>query len=180
MLGLAKKATFLQVILTLFLFGLGTASASMPKPQATTLADQVRHQILMLPYYSVFDNITFKMEGQDTIVLQGQVTWPIVKFDAEAAVRSINGVGKIINDIQVLPVSRFDNHIRWATYWAIYSRPGFEKYAIQAIAPIRIIVESGHVTLDGYVGSELDKKLAYMAANAVPGVFSVTDNLKIG
>jgi len=169
------------LILVALLVGLvGTASASIPKNQERTLADKVRHELLLLPYYNVFDNIEFTTKDQDTVVLTGQVTWPVVKTDAEAAVRSIKGVEKIINNIEVLPLSRFDDSIRWATYRAIFSRPGFEKYAIQGVSPIRIIVKNGNVTLEGYVGSQLDKTMANIAARSVPGAFSVTDNLKIG
>jgi hyperosmotically inducible protein len=176
-----RKALHLQMILAVFLFGLaGTAMASNTPAQPTSLADQVRHQILMLPYYTVFDNIGFTIQDQNTVVLTGQVTLAFEKDDAAAAMQSIKGVRKVINNIEILPLSRFDNSIRFATYWAIYSKPGFEKYAIQAHPPIKIIVKNGHVTLDGYVLNELEKTTADLAANSVPGVFSVTDNLKIG
>ena len=89
-------------------------------------------------------------------------------------------VGEVINDIEILPLSSFDNYIRLATYRAIYSRSGFEKYAIRANQPIKIIVKNGNVTLTGFVQTELDKTVARLAANSVPGVFSVTDNLQIG
>ncbi len=169
----------LQVILTFLLFAFAeTAWASIP--HATTLADRVRHQLVMLPYYGVFDNIEFTVQDQSTVVLTGQVTRPYVKLDAEAAVRSIEDVKKVIDNIEVLPLSPMDDRIRWATYRAIFFKPDFEKYAIQAVSPIRIVVKNGHVTLYGYVDSQLDKTVADLAARSVPGVFSVTDNLRIG
>jgi hyperosmotically inducible protein len=175
------KTIILGAILAICLFvPAGTAAASTPRNQTKTLVDEVRHQILLLPYYGMFDNITFTIQDQNTVALAGQVTRPIVRYDAEAAVRSIEGVKKVVNKIEVLPLSSFDNHIRWATYRAIFSKPGFEKYAIQATSPIRIIVKNGHVTLDGFVDSKLDKNVADVAARSVPGVFSVTDNLQVG
>ncbi len=176
-----KKVPFFKAILMIFLSGLtATALASVPKAEETSLADQVRHQLIMLPYYGVFDNLNFTIEDHNIVVLTGQVVRPILKSDAAAAVGQIKGVEKVINRIEVLPVSGFDDRIRWATYRAIFSRPGFEKYAIRGVSPIRIVVKNGNVTLDGYVGSELDKTMADMAARSVPDVFSVTDNLKIG
>jgi hyperosmotically inducible protein len=144
------------------------------------LADKVRHEILMLPYYSVFDEIGFSIEGNNTVVLMGEVRRPTLKSDAGAVVRRIEGVEKVVNNIEVLPLSPMDNSIRWATYRAIFSRPGFEKYGIQAISPIRIIVKNGHITLDGFVATQGDKIMAEMAARGVPFAFSVTDNLKVG
>jgi len=163
------------------MLGLAAVTVSAePRKQAPSLADEVRHQLRMLPYYSVFDELGFTIKDAHTVVLTGEVTRPIVKADAEGTVRHIEGVEKVINNIEVLPLSHFDDSIRLATYRAIFSRPGFEKYAIQAVSPIRIIVKNGNVTLDGVVGSQFDKTLARIAAGSVPGVFSVTDNLTIG
>ena len=171
----------LPAILTLFFFGLaGTALASTQAGQTASLADEVAHQLILLPYYGVFDNLSFTIKDQNTVVLTGQIINDIVKSDAEAAVRSIKGVAKIVNNIEILPLSRFDDYIRVATFRAIYSRPGFEKYAIRANLPIKIIVKNGHVTLTGFVHTELEKTMARLTANSVPGVFSVTDNLQIG
>ena len=133
----------------------------------------------MLPYYSVFDNLAFSVEGTDTVVLAGQVTRPTLKSDAAAAVRKIEGVGKVVNNIEVLPLSRMDDSIRLLAYRAIFSRPGFEKYRIQANSPIRIIVKNGDITLDGVVANQFDKTLAEMAAKGVPFAFKVTNNLTV-
>lgn len=167
-------------ILIIFLFGLaGTAIAANPTGQTDSLAEEVAHRLNMLPYYGVFDNLGFTIRDQNTVVLTGQIINDIVKPNAEAAVRSIKGVGKVINEIEVLPLSRFDNYIRVATFRAIYSKSGFEKYAIRADPPIKIIVKNGNVTLAGFVNNNLEKTIARIAANSVPGVFSVTDNLEI-
>jgi hyperosmotically inducible protein len=174
-----KKGLLLRTILVAgSLLGLAVVGLASNK-QPASLSDEVRHQILMLPYYNVFNELSFTIDGSNTVVLNGEVTGPTLKADAEAAVRSVKGVGKIVNSIEVLPLSPFDNAIRLATYRAIFSRPGFEKYAIQPEAPIRIIVKNGNVTLEGFVNSALDKQMAEMAARMVPGVFSVTDNLEV-
>ena len=176
-----RKTLVLPAILTILLFGFsGTTFASHQTNQTASLAEEVAHQLNLLPYYGVFDNLAFTIEDQNTVVLTGQIINDIVKTDAETAVRSIKGVGKVINNIEILPLSRFDNYIRVATFRAIYSRSGFEKYAIRADLPIKIIVKNGNVTLAGFVHNELEKTVARIAANSVSGVFSVTDNLEIG
>ena len=176
-----RKVPGVAAILTIFCLGLaGTAMASSHTEQTASLSKDVAHLLILLPYYGVFDNLAFTIKDGDTVVLTGQVVNDIVKSNAEAAVRSIAGVGEVINEIEVLPLSRFDHYIRLATYRAIYSKSGFEKYAIRANQPIKIIVKNGNVTLDGFVQTELEKTVARLAANSVPGVFSVTDNLKIG
>jgi hyperosmotically inducible periplasmic protein len=156
----------------------GFSFASIPKRSAS-LDDKVRHELLMLPYYSVFDTLSFTVDSSNTVTLQGEVRRPILKSDAEAAVRGIQGIGRVVNNIEVLPESPFDDRIRIAMYRAIFSRPGFEKYAIQAQSPIRIIVKNGDVTLEGFVDTSLDKQLAETAARLVSGVFRVTNNLSV-
>ncbi len=158
----------------------GSGAASDLKNQPASLNNEVRHALVTLPWYGVFDEIAFKVDNSGNVTLMGEVTQPVLKSDAESAVEHLHGVGKVTNDIEVLPLSRFDDSIRIAAYRAIFSRPGFEKYAIQAVSPIRIIVENGNITLDGIVGSSMDKQMADMAARSVPGVFSVTDHLEIG
>jgi hyperosmotically inducible periplasmic protein len=173
------KNMLLRGILSLFLLGFaGIGLASIPK-QTGPLSDAVRHRILMLPYYDVFDMLGFTIDNSNTVTLNGQVTRPTLKSDAEAVVRSLPGVSRVINNIEVLPLSTFDNSIRVATYRAIYSRPGFERYAIRANAPIRIIVKNSEITLEGVVDNAMDRQMAEMAARRVPYVFRVTDNLTI-
>ena len=139
---------------------------------------EVRHQLVMLPYYSVFDNLTYKVEG-DSVILMGQVARPVLKSDAESAVKRIEGVERVENRIEVLPVSPSDDRIRRAEYRAIFGFPALNRYAIQAVPPIHIIVKNGHVTLEGVVANAGDKNIAGIQANSVPGVFSVTNNLRV-
>jgi len=139
---------------------------------------EVRHEILMLPYFDVFDNITYTVSGYD-VTLMGQVTQPTLKRDVENVVKQIEGVEKVVNQIEVLPASPMDDGLRLRLYRAIYGSPGLEKYAMPVIKPIRIIVKNGHVTLEGVVDSESDKNLANLRANGVSGVFSVTNNLVV-
>ena len=149
-----------------------------PMRQQAWLEKEVRHVLVMLPYYSVFDNLAFRVEG-DKVTLLGQVTRPTLKSDAQAVVKRIEGVETVVNNIEVLPVSPNDDRIRLATYRAIYSTQGLDRYALQAVPPIHIIVKGGHVTLEGVVANETDKNLAYLKANGVSGVFSVTNHLQV-
>ncbi|HXN46380.1 MAG TPA: BON domain-containing protein [Bryobacteraceae bacterium] len=139
---------------------------------------EVRHQLVMLPYYSVFDNLEYKVEG-DSVILLGQVTRPALKSDAQNAVKSIEGVERVDNRIEVLPPSPNDDRIRRAVYRAVFGFPSLDRYAIQAVPPIHIIVKDGHVTLEGVVASAADKNIAGIQANGVSGVFSVTNNLRV-
>ncbi len=133
---------------------------------------------LMLPYFGVFDNIAFKVDGYN-VTLLGQVVRPSLKSDAENAVKHIEGVEKIDNQIEVLPPSTTDDSLRLALYRAIYGYPALEKYALGVQKPIRIIVKNGHVTLEGVVDSDADKNMAGLRAKGVPGTFSVTNNLQV-
>jgi hyperosmotically inducible protein len=131
----------------------------------------------MLPYYGVFDNLAYRVDG-DTVTLLGQVTRPTLKDDAERVVKNIEGVEKVVNNIEVLPLSPNDDRIRLAAYRAIYGQPTLNRYGLQAVPPIHIIVKNGNVTLEGTVASDADKSIANIQANGVPGAFSVTNNLK--
>jgi hyperosmotically inducible protein len=139
---------------------------------------EVRHELVMLPYYGVFDNLAYRVDGT-TVTLLGQVTRPTLKSDAGNVVKGIEGVTKVDNQIQVLPNSPMDDRIRIATYRAIFGKPGLDRYAMQAVPPIHIIVDNGKVTLEGVVASDADKNQAGIYANGVPGVFSVSNNLRV-
>ena len=139
---------------------------------------EVRHELVMLPYYGVFDNLTYRVDG-NTVTLMGQVTRPTLKSDAGNVVKRIEGVERVDNQIQVLPLSPVDDRSRIAVYRAIYGHPGMERYAMQAVPPIHIIVDNGKVTLEGVVASQGDKDLADIRAKSVGGVFSVVNNLRV-
>jgi len=156
------------------MFGAPTAG----NPATTPLVERVRHELASLPYYNVFDNLSFRVD-QGTVQLFGQVTQPVVRDDAERAVKHLEGVTAVKNEIEVLPLSDFDNQIRWRTYFAIYGYGPLEHYSMGVQPPIRIIVKNGNVTLLGNVLNDMDRNVAYMRANGVPGVFSVTNELKV-
>jgi hyperosmotically inducible periplasmic protein len=148
-----------------------------PKSQQE-LTKEVRHVLVMLPYYSVFDNLAYRVEG-DKVILAGQVVRPSIKSDAEAAVKSVAGVSSVESNIEVLPPAPMDDQLRRALYRAIYGEPSLSKYGYSAVASIHIIVKSGNVTLEGVVDSEEDKNLATLRANGVPNIFSVKNNLHV-
>ena len=139
---------------------------------------EVRHELVTLPFYGVFDNLAFQVDG-GTVTLLGQVSRPTLKTDAERVAKSIEGVERVINRIEVLPLSPYDDRIRLATYRAIYGNTALNRYALQAVPPIHIIVKNGNVTLEGVVANEGDKNIADIQARSVPGVFSVTNNLRV-
>jgi hyperosmotically inducible periplasmic protein len=140
---------------------------------------EVRHELLLLPYYGVFDNLGYRVAPDGSVTLVGQATRPTLKSDAEASVKHIEGVARVDNEIQVLPVSPMDDQIRMATYRAIYGNSSLAPYSVRAVPPIHIIVSGGHVTLEGAVATKMDKQIAETQAKSVPNVFSVTDNLQI-
>jgi hyperosmotically inducible protein len=157
----------------------GQANQMQAPPQAEErIQREVRHQLLLLPYLTVFDNLAYKVQGY-TVTLMGQVTNPTLKSDAENVVKHIEGVEKVDNQIEVLPTSPMDDGLRRRVFAAIYGYPSLERYAMPVIKPIRIIVKNGHVTLEGVVDSEADKNTAGIRANGVPGIFSVTNNLQV-
>jgi hyperosmotically inducible periplasmic protein len=139
---------------------------------------EVRHELVMLPYYGVFDNLTYRVDG-GTVTLMGQVTRPTLKNDAGNVVKGVEGVERVDNKIQVLPLSSMDDGLRIAEYRAIYGHPGLDRYAMQSVPPIHIIVDNGKVTLEGIVANQGDKDMAGVRANTVSGVFSVTNNLRL-
>ena len=148
-------------------------------PQAVErIQKEVRHELVMLPFLTVFDNLAYRVDGYN-VTLLGQVTKPTLKSDAERAVKKIEGVEKVDNQIEVLPLSPMDDRLRLSLYRAIYGYPALQRYAMPVIKPIRIIVKNGHVTLEGVVDSDADKNIAGIQAKGVPGAFSVTNNLAV-
>jgi len=175
------KRKLLVVVVTLL--SLATLSFGQDREQPSAKAQEriireVRHELLMLPWFGVFDNIAFKVEGFN-VTLLGQVVRPSLKSDAESAVKHIEGVEKVDNQIEVLPPSPMDDGLRRRLYREIYGYPSLEKYALGVQKPIRIIVKNGRVNLEGVVDNEEDKNVAGLRANGVPGIFSVTNNLRV-
>lgn len=158
--------------------GTGTADRVGTAPGSDRIAREVRHELVMLPYYGVFDNLAYRVDG-GTVTLFGQVTRPTLKSDAENVVKRIEGVDRVVNEIQVLSVGGNDDRIRMAVYRAVYGEPTLNRYALNAVPPIHIIVENGNVSLDGVVASESDRNVAGIRANSVPGIFSVKNNLQV-
>lgn len=183
-----KKSGF-AVASVLLIFSLAVlASAAAGDKQGTGALNQksldriyreVRHELVMLPFYGVFDNLSYKVDPDGTVTLLGQVARPTLKSDAENAVKHIEGVTRVVNNIEILPTSINDDQIRRAVYRAIYGNEVLNPYQLRAVPPIHIIVKNGHVTLEGVVARAMDKQIAGMQANGVPGVFSVTNNLAV-
>lgn len=143
------------------------------------IVKEVHHELVLLPYYGVFDNLAYRVAPDGSVTLLGQVARPTLKSDAENAVKHIEGVERVDNQIQVLPTSPMDDQIRLATYRAIYGNSVLSPYGLRAVPPIHIIVSQGHVTLEGVVAKQMDKQVAEMQAKSVPNVFSVTNNLRV-
>lgn len=174
---------FVFYLLPLMFLGLLTIAARPQDPQASSKMQQsvtreVYHQLVLLPHLTVFDNLNYQVSGNN-VTLSGDVANPINKSDAESAVKGIEGVGTVTDNIKVLPLSPMDNQIRMAEFRAIYGFPSLQKYSEFAVQSIHIIVDGGHVTLDGKVDSEADKDAAGVRANTVPNVFSVQNNLQV-
>jgi len=164
-------------------FALGQASHEDPylmqQGNESKLVQQVRHELLMLPYYSIFDDLGFRVNGS-TVTLVGDVTRPTLKSDAEGVVKRIEGVTQVVNQVKVLPLSNMDWQVRRAVARAIYGDPQIgTRYGYQALPSIHIIVENGNVTLEGVVANQFDKNLINVRANSVPNVFKVTNNLQV-
>jgi hyperosmotically inducible protein len=173
-----KKGIISFGILGLSLMSLAADKHDKGDTSPDHVVKEVRHELVMLPYYSVFDDLAYKVDG-GTVTLYGYVTRPVLKSDAERAVKSVEGVQTVVNNIEVLPVSPNDDQIRRAVYRAIYSQPGLDMYSLRAVPTIHIIVKNGHVTLTGAVGNNGDKERAGIAANGVPGAFSVTNDILV-
>jgi hyperosmotically inducible protein len=172
-----------SAVLVVTLLSIGSLGFAQDRDQASAKAQEritreVRHELLMLPYFGVFDNIAYKVDGY-TVTLLGQVVRPSLKSDAGNVVKHIEGVEKVDNQIEVLPPSPMDDGLRRRLYRAIYGYPAMEKYALGVQKPIRIIVKNGHVALEGVVDSEGDKNIAGLRANGVPGIFSVDNHLQV-
>jgi len=172
------KLWFVGIVFLAILPGLLLAQREASPAAEARIKKEVRHELVMLPYLTVFDNLAYKVEGYN-VTLMGQVANPVLRSDAEKVVRKIEGVESVDNQIEVLPLSPMDDKLRQRLYRAIYGYPALQRYAMPVLKPIRIIVKNGHVTLEGVVDSEADKNLAGLRSNGVGGVFSVVNNLVV-
>jgi hyperosmotically inducible protein len=165
----------MAMVLASVLLTASFAFATSPQPKSM---EKIRKELVTLPYYGVFDSLEYKLEGS-TVTLYGQVVNPVTRSGAARRVARLEGVDQVINNIEVLPVSGFDDSIRARAYRSIFRSGSLYRYAMGTNPSIHIIVRNGNVTLEGVVSSRMDSQLAYMAANQVPGVFSVTNNLRV-
>jgi hyperosmotically inducible periplasmic protein len=174
-----RSRLLLAVVSFVSLLSLIANAQNVPSPKSEErITREVRHELLMLPYFGVFDYIAYKVD-EGTVILLGQVVRPSLKSDAENVVKRIEGVNRVENQIEVLPPSSQDESLRIALFHAIYGFPALEKYELGVLKPIRIVVKNGRVTLEGVVDSEADKNMVNVRANSVPGIFSVTNNLQV-
>ena len=180
--------TFLAAVLALGTTGLAFASSTNQASQQVTsstnqrieqrLSGEVRHELNMIPEFTIFDNLAYRVDGR-TVTLFGQVRDAIVKDSAEARVKHLEGVERVDNQIEILPVSFNDDRIRRQVARAVFNDSRLSSYAIQSVPPIHIIVKNGHVNLEGVVRTQTDKDDAFIRANGVSGVFSVENNLQV-
>ena len=174
-----KRMSFVAVVLLGANDAVAAENDRSPSERSRARVEkEVHHELVMLPFYGVFDNFAYKVEG-NAVTLLGQVTRPTLKSNAEAVLKRIEGVDRVNNQIEVFPVSPNDDRIRIAVYQAIYASQTLNRYALRAVPTIHIIVKGGHVTLEGAVATEADKNVANIRANGVSGVFSVKNNLHV-
>jgi hyperosmotically inducible protein len=157
---------------------MGFSGDGATAPAQTRIEQQVRRELVTLPFYNLFDSFSFRVDG-DAVTLMGKVTRPTLKSDAENVVKKIEGIRTVNNQIEVLPLSLNDDRLRLSLYRAIYGHTVLQTLAIRAVPPIHILVENGNVTLEGAVANSMQKTIAGMQANTVPGVFSVTNKLLV-
>lgn len=168
-----------RLLATSLLVGAGIAGAAN-RPADIPVERQILHEIRMYPSYSIWDDVSFRISGNGQVELFGAVNQPFKKSDIERIVRRVPGVTSVTDQIKVLPLSPFDDRLRLQVARAVYRDPVLNRYALQAVGPIHIIVENGHVTLSGVVSSEMEKNVAGMRANAAGLSFgSVINNLQV-
>lgn len=165
------------LVAVMILTGSTMIAGAAPR-QGDRFTETIRKELVKLPYYGVYDNLAFEVNGS-TVILTGQVVRPTTRKEAERRVKKIEGVETVVNRIEVLPVSPMDDSIRRRVLRSISRTGGLYRHFMGANPSIHIIVNRGHVTLEGVVSNRMDSQLAYTAANQVPGVFSVTNNLRI-
>lgn len=168
----------LGLIIPGLVWGAGPVVAKDSSAAISQLRDNVQHELLLLPGYTVFDSLGFEVNGS-TVRLTGKVTQDELKTSAEAAVKQLPGVRRVVNDIEVLPSSPVDDQIRMSAFRAIYADPAFREYGSRAVAPVHILVSNNCLTLEGTVQRDSDRKAIYRKALTVPGVIAVSDRLRV-
>lgn len=174
-----KVFSALGVGLAALLLSFPIQSAMATDQGTVRIEKQVRHELNMLPYVNTFDYMAYTVSPEGKVTLTGEVTNPVLKSDAGNVVKRVEGVESVDNQIRVLPVSFFDDGLRVRLFRSIYGYPALQKYVLGVNKPIRIIVDNGHVTLVGVVDNEMDRNLAGIRANGVPGTFSVDNQLRV-
>ena len=178
-MSILRKSFLLLITGCLLLADAGVLAAQTSGASDARVVKEVRHELVTLPYYGIFDNLAYRVDG-GTVTLMGQVTRPTLKSDAENVVKHIEGVSQVVNQIQVLPLSPMDDQIRRAAYRAIYGSSELgTRYGFQAVPSIHIIVNNGRITLVGVVDNQTDKNIAGIKANGIPNVFSVENDLRV-
>ena len=174
-----KTRILSRLLATALLVGAGVAAAAQ-KHADVSVERQILHEIRMYPQYSIWDDISFRVTDDGQVELFGAVNQPYKKSDVERIVRRVPGVTSVTDEIKVLPLSPFDDRLRLQVARAIYRDPVLNRYALQAVGPIHIIVENGHVTLSGVVNNEMEKNVAGIRASGAGLSFgSVTNNLRV-
>lgn len=175
---MVMKVRALFLVTAMIVVSLFASAQKMASGSEGQMQREVRHELNMLPYVNAFDYMAFKIDGRN-VTLVGQVTKPSIKSEAENAVKHVEGVEHVDDQIEVLPPSSQDDALRIRLFRAIYGYPQLQKYELGTTKPIRILVKSGHVTLAGVVDSDGDKNVAGLRANGVPGIFSVDNKLQV-
>lgn len=176
-----KRSTFVAFMLLVFgafILPVSLQAQEQAAQPAAQLETGIRNAIVQAPHYGVFDNLSFTLDGSN-VTLLGQVMLPITKEEISSRIAKLAGMGKVTNNIEVLPLSNSDDAIRLHVYRRLFGTSDLYRYALSPNPSIHIIVKGGRVTLEGVVSNEGDSRIAYMAARKVNGVFSVANNLKI-
>lgn len=176
------KHRWTKVLLGLWaMAGLALAQARLMEASTAAskrMAEKVRHELVMMPWYGVFDHIRFSTDGQ-TVTLMGEVLRPTLRFEADNRVKAIEGVERVDNQIRVLPLSPMDDRIRLAAYRTLFSNPMLSRYSWGALPSLHLIVEHGNLTLYGTVASEAERNVAGILAGGIPGVFTVKNEITV-
>ena len=172
------RKPFRNIALTIALGLAALPAAAKSIEDLTPIERQVCHELVTMPYYGVFDNLNFQVDG-DRVILSGQTVRPTIKTSAERRVAQLEAITEVENRIELLPVSGYDDSLRVRVARALYTHPVLDRYALRAVPSIHIIVKNGRVTLEGVVNREAEKNVAFIEANGVSGVFEVTNNLRV-